>query len=78
MNIGIDIDDTITITSEPIREYMERFSREYLGDDTLSDHITDLMRGRLSDDLVKKFYLENIFCIEAVIIFSTTFITFPP
>ncbi len=59
MNIGVDIDDTITFTSEYIEEYMNEYSKHYLGDDSLREYITDVMRGRLTNELVRKFYLEN-------------------
>ena len=57
MNIGIDIDDTLTNTNEASEEYVLKYEREH--PNIKLDHYK-LIRGNIDTPEGKKFIKENI------------------
>lgn len=57
MNIGIDIDDTLTNTNEASEEYVLKYEREH--PNIKLDHYK-LIRGKLDTPELKKFFSENV------------------
>ena len=56
MNIGIDIDDTLTNTNEASEEYVLKYETEH--PDIKIDHYK-LIRGKLDTPELKEFFSEN-------------------
>ena len=54
MTIGIDIDDTMTNSSEKIKEYLEKYDEEY--SHHLISNFANIIRGFLIDDITKQFF----------------------
>lgn len=52
MNIGIDIDDVLTNTSEKIKEYLEKYEKS--GDGI--KYIVEVMRGEIPTENIKNFF----------------------
>ena len=57
VNIGIDIDDTLTNTNEASEEYVLKYEREH--PNIKLDHYK-LIRGNIDTPEAKKFFKENI------------------
>lgn len=55
MRIGIDVDDVITNTSEEMKDYIMKYDKN--GD--ISNHMEDVMRGDMTNPIIKKFFEEN-------------------
>ena len=55
MRRGIDIDDVITNTSEAMKDYIMKYDKN--GD--ISNHMEDVMRGDMTNPIIKKFFEEN-------------------
>ena len=56
MRIGIDIDDTITNSTEVVREYMEKYDNLYCDDKHLINKIDEIVRGTFADEAAKRFF----------------------
>ncbi len=59
MNIGIDIDDTITNSSEVIKEYCYKYDSIYCNDNRLIKNFENIIRGFLDDEITKKFFNDH-------------------
>ncbi len=59
MNIGIDIDDTITNSSEVVKEYCYKYDSAYCTDNRLIKSFERIIRGFLDDDVVKRFFNDH-------------------
>ena len=62
MNIAIDIDDTLTNSSDVISKYVHKYDSTYCNDGHLIDNIESIIRGFLIDEETKKFF--NDFALE--------------
>ena len=62
MNIGIDIDNTITCSIETILEYLEIFKKDYLKDGNLEDVFMEFINGSIHNPIVRSFYHNN--CLD--------------
>ncbi len=54
MTIGIDIDDTITNSTQKVKEYLEKYDSDY--GNQLLNNLEEIIRGFLIDDMTKKFF----------------------
>lgn len=59
MRIGIDIDDTITNSTEVVKEYIEKYDSVYSNDNHLKNNIYDIIRGTFADELVVRFFKDH-------------------
>ena len=59
MNIGIDIDDTLTDSCPVLRSYLEKYDSVYCNDKHMLNNIADIICGHFVDDAVARFYIEN-------------------
>lgn len=58
MRIGIDVDDTITDTSEILASYATKHSNDYSDDNYLINNIDKMMRGFLDNDILRRFFTD--------------------
>ena len=56
MRIGIDIDDTITNSTEVVKEYINKYDSLYCDDNRLKNKINEIVRGTFADEIVRKFF----------------------
>ena len=59
MNIGIDIDDTLTDSCPVLKSYLEKYDSVYCNDGHMIKNIADIICGHYVDDAVTQFYLDN-------------------
>lgn len=65
MRIGIDIDDTLTETSNLLEEYAFKYGHNYSSENYICDNMDKLLRGVFDDDVLKNFfkdYAEEVAC----------------
>lgn len=56
MRIGIDIDDTITDTSDVIIECVNKYNEDFRGNEEIIDDLANIARGVLKTESVKSFF----------------------
>ena len=56
MNIGIDIDDTITNSTEVIREYVIKYDTEYSNSKELVNNLDKIVRGFKGSNIIERFF----------------------
>ena len=57
MNIGIDIDDTITNSTEVIREYVIKYDTEYSNSKELVNNLDKIVRGFKGSNIIERFFI---------------------
>lgn len=62
MNIGIDIDDTITNSTEVIREYVIKYDTEYSNSKELVNNLDKIVRGFKGSNIIERFFIDH--CLE--------------
>lgn len=62
MNIGIDIDDTITNSTEVIREYVIKYDTEYSNSKELVNNLNKIVRGFKGSNIIERFFIDH--CLE--------------
>ena len=56
MNIAIDIDDTLTSSTEVISDYIRKYDSVYCDDGHLINNLESIIRGFLIDEETKRFF----------------------
>ena len=59
MRIGIDMDDTITNSTQTIRDYILKYDYKYCSDNYMKDNIDIILRGFFENNGVKEFFRDN-------------------
>ena len=59
MNIGIDIDDTITNSTEVIREYVIKYDTEYSNSKELVNNLDKIVRGFKGSNIIERFFIDH-------------------
>ena len=59
MNIGIDIDDTLTYSTRVVKEFIEKYDSYYCDDKHLINNIGTIIRGFLVDDETRRFFRDH-------------------
>ena len=62
MNIGIDIDDTITNSTEVIREYVIKYDTEYSNSKELVNNLDKIVRGFKGSNIIERFFKVCVLC----------------
>lgn len=60
LRIGIDIDDTLTNTSELLTEMAYKYDKDYSNDNYIINSIPALVRGLFDDEILNKFYIDHV------------------
>lgn len=62
MNIGIDIDDTITNSTEIIKKYVIKYDTHYSNSKELINNLDNIVRGIKYTNIVERFFID--YCLE--------------
>lgn len=59
LRIGIDIDDTLTNTSELLTEYAHKYDSDYTSDNYIINNVPKIVRGIFDEPLLVKFFTDH-------------------
>lgn len=60
LRIGIDIDDTLTNTSELLTEMAYKYDKDYSNNNHVINNIPALVRGLFDDEILNQFYIDHV------------------